>query len=90
MLNLSVRPQPAAVAAMSALPATAGENRSPLAANHSGGIGPTSTAGFFGSSAMRRWPRAPGEVFRCVASGGQMGIHAAEALERHAQSIHCR
>src|SRR6266481_4002529 len=37
-------------------------NRSPLAANQrcrlcSPGIGPTSTAGFFGSSAMRRLPR---------------------------------
>src|SRR6266540_6272490 len=70
MLNVSVRPQPAAVAAVSALAATAGKtsptrswlNRSPLAANQrcrlcSPGIGPTSTAGFFGSSAMRRLPR---------------------------------
>jgi hypothetical protein len=70
MLNASVRPQPTAVAAVSALAATAGKtssdeilvNRSPLAANQrcrlcSLGIGPTSTAGFFGSSAMRRLPR---------------------------------
>src|SRR6266511_3047500 len=51
MLNVSVRPQPAAVAAVSAL---AANQRCRLC---SPGIGPTSTAGFFGSSAMRRLPR---------------------------------
>ena len=71
MLNVSVRPQPAAVAAVSALAATAGKTSSDeilveqiaagskpamqaLFARH---IGPTSTAGFFGSSAMRHLPR---------------------------------
>jgi len=70
MLNVSVRPQPAAVAAVSALAATAGKTSSDeilvqqIAAGSKPAMQalfvrhrPTSTAGFFGSSAMRRLPR---------------------------------
>jgi hypothetical protein len=70
MLNMSVRPQPAAVAGMSALAATAGETSSDeilvkqIAAGSKSAMHALfarhrtySIVGFFGSSAMRRLPR---------------------------------
>src|SRR5260370_14988599 len=68
MLNVSVRPQPAAVAVVSALAGTSGETSSdeflveiaagskPQCRLCSPGIGPASTARYFRSSAMRRLP----------------------------------
>ena len=106
MLNVSVRPQPAAVAAVSALAATAGKTSSDeiLIEQIAVGSKPAMQALFARHRTyVYRWllrlvsnetlaEDLLSEVFLDVwRQAGQMGIHVLpEGFGRHAQSIHCR
>jgi hypothetical protein len=95
--NVSVRPQPAAVAAASALAGTSGETSSdeflveqiaagskPAMQTLSPGIGPTSTAGYFGSSAIGAGSRPVWQTTMAplVVTGEGLSVHGAAAERR--------